>query len=166
MSKYKHHVIIILIISSIFSCGKEYVKDSGTVNADNRFINAANEQLAKYPVAGFRYKSSKLPDENFKSWSKAGALVVKAVVDKIPEGYVLEIRGHTDATGPEEPEDSKPGNILISKDRAKTVYDAIKKIGIQSSKITYRGVGSSEAVQNAPENDDDQRRVTFKCVPR
>ena len=61
--------------------------------------------------------------------------------------------------------DLKPGNIKISTDRAKTVYDALLNANISSPKLTYKGVGSDELLPDYDPRAGEQRRVTFKIVP-
>ncbi len=159
---------ITIIIATIFivSCAKEQVKEPEKVGVDSNLVSVSNEQLAKYPVTGFGYKSSKVPAQEWDKWAKVAAPVVKGILDKLPDGYALEIRGHADGRGPESAEGNKPGNTKISTDRAKAVYDSLGKAGITSSKLTYRGVGSSETLSGADPNSADQRRVTFQVVPK
>jgi outer membrane protein OmpA-like peptidoglycan-associated protein len=159
---------VITIIASffIFSCAKEQVKQPDKVGVDNAFIGASNEQLAKYPVTGFGYKSSKVPAQSWDKWASVAAPVVKDIVSKLPDGYVLEVRGHADARGPEDPEGVKPGNLKISSDRANAVIESLKKQGITSDKIRPRGVGSSETLSSTDPKGADQRRVTFVVVPK
>ncbi|HNW29949.1 MAG TPA: OmpA family protein [Spirochaetota bacterium] len=159
---------ITIIIAAIFivSCAKEQVKEPEKVGVDTNIVQVSNEQLAKYPVTGFAYKSSKVPPQSWDKWAKVAAPVVKGILDKLPEGYALEIRGHTDGRGPETAEGAKPGNMKISTDRAKAVYDSLGKAGITSPKLTYRGVGSSEPLSGADPKGAEQRRVTFQVVPK
>jgi len=161
-------IAMTLIISSIFivSCAKQQVKGPDKVGADSAMVSASNEQLAKYPVTGFGYKSSKVPPQSWNNWAKVAAPVVKGIIDKLPDGYVLEVRGHACTRGPESPEGNKPGNIKISTDRAKAVYDSLGRTGITSPKLTYRGVGSSETLSYADSREAKQRRVTFHVVPK
>ena len=160
--------VITIIIASFFiaSCAKDQVKQPDTVGAAGAFVSASNDQLAKYPVSGFGYKSSVVPAQGWDKWATVAAPVIKGIVDKLPDGYVLEVRGHTDARGPEEPEGDKPGNLKISKDRATAVVNSLAKKGISSSKITARGVGSSEPLAGADPKSAAQRRVTFVVVPK
>ncbi|HRS79093.1 MAG TPA: OmpA family protein [Spirochaetota bacterium] len=159
---------ITIIIATIFivSCAKEQVKEPEKVGVDTNIVSASNEQLAKYPVTGFAYKSSKVPPQSWDKWAKVAAPVVKGILDKLPDGYALEIRGHADGRGPESAEGAKPGNMKISTDRAKAVYDSLGKAGITSPKLTYRGVGSSEALSGVDPKSAEQRRVTFQVVPK
>jgi len=160
--------VITIIIASflITSCAKEQVKEPAKVGVDDTFIPASNAQLEKYPVAGFAYKSSKVPPQEWDRWAKMAAPVVKEIINKIPDGYVLEVRGHADARGPEAAEGDKPGSMKISTDRAKAVYNSLGKSGISSPKITYKGVGSSESLAGADPKGAEQRRVTFVIVPK
>ena len=129
-------------------------------------VNAQNKQLERLPVTGFAYKSSVVPKQDWDKWAEAAAPVVKEVINKLPEGYVLQVTGHTDGSGPEEAVGNKPGNIKISTDRAKAVYNALKAKGIDSPKMTYKGVGSSELLPGVDPRDGANRRVTFKVVPK
>src|SRR4030042_59476 len=161
-------IAIVMIVGAtlfIISCSKEQVKQPDVGDAGGAFIKASNNQLAKYPMDGFAYKSSQLPAQQWTQWARIASPVVKEIVGKIPDGYALEIRGHADARGPEDPEGNKPGNIKISTDRAKAVYNALATAGIKSSKIKYRGLGSSETMPGADARGAQQRRVTFVIVP-
>lgn len=160
--------VITIIIASFFisSCAKDQVKQPDQVGAVGAFVGASNEQLAKFPVTGFGYKSSTVPAQSWDKWAKVAAPVIKGIVDKLPEGYVLEVRGHADARGPEDPDGDKPGNLKISRDRAAAVVNSLAKQGISSDKIVPRGVGSSETLSGSDSRGGDQRRVTFVVVPK
>jgi outer membrane protein OmpA-like peptidoglycan-associated protein len=127
-------------------------------------ISSQNEQLTNYSIGGFGYKSSELDSTKWDAWAQKAAPIVKEIIDKLPEGYILQVTGHADASGPEEPEGDKPGNIKLSADRAKAVFDALKKAGIDSPKIKYKGLGSSELLNTYDPRAAGQRRVTFKIV--
>ena len=134
-----------------------------SVDAD-LWVRSSNEQLERIPVGGFGYKSSEVPPQSWDAWATTSAPVVSGVLSKLPAGYVLQVTGHTDASGPESAEGQKPGNIRISTARAKAVYDSLKKKGISSPKMTYKGVGSSEPIAGVDPRDAAQRRVTFRVV--
>lgn len=161
--KKNFYAIAALSMCLLLYCGSKNVKQ-GTSDSITPMIKAQNEQLAKHSVGGFAYKSSKLNTQVWDNWAKSSAPVVKEIIGKLPEGYVLQVTGHTDSVGPEEPEGDKPGNINISKDRAKTIYDALRKAGIDSPRLTYKGMGSSELIQGINPEGAGQRRVTFKVV--
>jgi len=155
-----------IVILSMISCGKEQIKEPAKVGGDSGFINVSNGQLAKYPVTGFAYKSAQVPSQEWNNWARMAAPVVKDILNKLPDGYVLEVRGHADASGPEQPEGNKPGNLNISRDRAQAVIKALASAGLTSSKITYKGVGSSQLLSRYDPRSGQQRRVTFSVVPK
>jgi len=158
--------IIALAMIQIY-CGGGQVQDiDPKVSANRAWADNANNQLAEVPVEGFAYKGSAVPKQNWDKWAKAAAPVVKGIINQMPEGYVFQVTGHTDAKGPEQPEGNKPGNIKISTDRAKAVQASLQKQGITSPKMTAKGVGSSEPLRGEDPTSSKQRRVTFKVVPQ
>lgn len=161
-------LILIAIVTIFMACESAPKKDESMPQTDTSslFVSSSNEQLANIPVGGFGYKSSKVSPQKWDTWAKAAAPVVKGIIDKLPEGYVLQVTGHTDSSGPEEPVGNKPGNIKISNDRAMTVFNSLKRQGITSPNMTYKGVGSSEPIEGVDTRDPSQRRVTFKVVPK
>ncbi len=161
----RYFIVSILLVVFAISCGGTQVKQD-VVTDSSPIIEAQNKQLARASLDGFGYKSSKMPATQWDSWAKTTAPVVKEILNKIPDGYVLQVTGHADGSGPEQPEGNKPGNLKISKDRAYAVYSALKKAGIDSPKMTYKGVGSSELISGADDRAAEQRRVTFKVVPK
>ena len=130
------------------------------------WVKSSNEQLARVPFDGFAYKSSEIPSQKWDKWAVTAAPVISGVISKLPEGYVLQVTGHADGSGPEEAEAGKPGNIKISTDRARSVYNSLRKKGISSPKMTYKGVGSSQLISDADSRSGSQRRVTFNVVPK
>ena len=155
-----------IIISFIAGCGSSPQVEKDTGGETTKMISAQNKQLANSSLGGFGYKSSKLPRAQWDNWARNAAPVVKDILTKIPEGYVLQVTGHADASGPEEPTGNKPGNIKISSDRAYTVYSALKRAGIESPRMTYKGIGSSELLEGVDPRSGEQRRVTFKVMPK
>jgi len=130
------------------------------------WVKSSNEQLARVPFDGFAYKSSEVPSQKWDKWAVTAAPVISGVISKLPEGYVLQVTGHTDGSGPEDPQGDKPGNIKISTDRARAVHSALKKKGITSPKMTYKGIGSSQLLSDVDSRSGAQRRVTFNVVPK
>lgn len=157
---------ILFLMIPLLACGSapEAKKDFG--DAKMGLVKVQNDSLAKIPVEGFDYRSSKVPAQKWDKWAAAAAPVVKGIINNLPDGYVLQVTGHADGRGPEDAAGGKPGNIKISTQRAKAVYDALKGKGITSPKMTYKGVGSADPVSGLDPNDPKQRRVTFKVVPK
>lgn len=113
---------------------------------------------------GFSYKKADVTREDFNLWAKENINFIKEAIDKLPADYVLQIKGHADSTGPEEAEGSKKGNNYYSQIRAEAVKDALVQQGLDASRITTVGVGSSEPVGGYDEEDEVNRRTTFQVV--
>ncbi len=159
-------VLIVLFSMVLVSCGGAKKVDTPNVSAGSDiWVKSSNKQLARIPVEGFGYKKSEVPAQKWDQWAKLSAPVVKRILDNLPAGYVLQVTGHTDARGPEEPEGAKPGNIKLSNDRAKEVHASLRRQGISSQKMIYKGVGSSEPREGISPRSAKQRRVSFIVVP-
>jgi len=74
----------------------------------------------------------------------------------------LEISGHTDNTG------SDKVNARLSKARAKAVVDYLVAHGISADRLTYKGYGSSQPVEDnsTKEGRQKNRRTEFKVIAR
>lgn len=164
MKKIVMSIFTLIIATAIISCGDKQVKTKPAPSGG--LVGPLNKQLQEASLDGFGYKSTKPPASKFDKWAKSAAPLVKKVLTQLPEGYVLQITGHTDASGPEEPEGNKPGNIKISTGRAKAIFSSLKRQGINSPKLTYKGVGSSELDPNYDDRSANQRRVTFVIVEK
>lgn len=164
MKKMSIVLTVILAMVMVACSSTEVQQPVGDPNI--AVVNAQNQQLEKIPVTGFAYKSAAVPKQDWDKWATMAAPVVKEILNKLPEGYVLQVTGHTDGSGPEEPVGNKPGNIKISTERAKAVYNSLKAKGIDSPNMTYKGVGSSELLPGVDPRDAANRRVTFKVVPK
>jgi len=166
MKKFELFLIVLLSMTLITCGGAPKKVDTPVVSSGSgMWVKQSNKQLAKIPVEGFGYKKSEVPAQKWDRWAKLSAPVVKKILDNLPAGYVLQVTGHTDARGPEEPEGAKPGNIKLSNDRAQEVHAALRRQGISSKKMTYKGVGSSESREGISARSAKQRRVTFVVVP-
>jgi outer membrane protein OmpA-like peptidoglycan-associated protein len=72
----------------------------------------------------------------------------------------IEIGGHTDNQGSEE------HNLVLSKNRAKAVYDYLVANGIESSRLSYKGYGSRAPIESndSEEGRANNRRTEIKIV--
>ena len=72
----------------------------------------------------------------------------------------VEIGGHTDNQG------SAEHNKILSKNRAKTVYDYLSKKGIDKTKLTYKGYGMDMPIadNNTKEGRAQNRRTEAKII--
>jgi outer membrane protein OmpA-like peptidoglycan-associated protein len=157
-------MISILVVACSSSQTEQGVQD---VKYDsNAWVYASNKSLASYPVKGFGYKDATVPTMEWNKWATAAAPIVNKIVGELPEGYVLQVTGHTDSRGPETTVGNKPGNVKISSDRARNVQNMLKAKGVTSPKLTAKGVGSAEPISGIATDDPQQRRVTFQVVPK
>lgn len=72
----------------------------------------------------------------------------------------IEISGHTDNVG------SKESNMKLSDERAKSVVNYLVKAGINSSRLTFKGYGDTQPVDdnNTAEGRANNRRTEFKVT--
>ena len=162
----KYVFLLIVTVFAYVSCASGQKTEAPIVQSSMspQLVKAQNDQLDKVPVGGFEYKGSNVPAQKWDKWSKAAAPIVKEIIAKLPQGYVLEIAGHTDARGPEQADGDKKGNIAISEERANSVLASLKKAGITSDRIRAKGYGSSKPLEGVDTKDNAQRRVTFQVV--
>ena len=158
----KKLALICALLTTVFLLACE----STQVQTEAPGVSLLNKQLEKATLGGFGYKSSDVPSWEYDAWAKVSAPVVQQTLTQVPDGYVLQVTGHTDSRGPEQAVGAKPGNIKISTDRAKAVHTSLRNNGITSDKLTYKGVGSSQPLEGVPEDDAQQRRVSFIVVPQ
>ncbi len=135
---------------------------SMTINVINRGL----AELAYKPTPeGFAYKSVDVPKESFTEWAKTNKESISKAIQQLPDGFVLQVTGHTCSIGPREAEAAKKGNVWYSTQRARNVYQALKDSGIPAEKLSYKGIADDETMSGIETNDPKNRRVTFKVVP-
>lgn len=174
MKKTIKTIITIFVVSSFFyACGGEQksmvkaesaaqdnqmmVKSGG---ADDLAITAINGKVQGFSISGFPGGSSKISKSKNLAHMKKIVKLVKPIIETIPEGYVMQITGHT----AEFESDSK--RQKVSGQRALTIYNELKKSGVAASKMTHTGVGSSEPIEGISNKDIKQRRVSFRAVKK
>jgi len=92
----------------------------------------------------------------------------KSVIDEIVDAMLsrprlrLEIQGHTDNIG------SQEYNLRLSENRARAVYDAIIRNGIDASRLRYRGFGFAKPVasNSTGEGRSQNRRTQFVVLAK
>ncbi len=176
MVKFFKLVFLFIFAFALFACGGETVKkdppaketpkevvkkpDDASFKAPNidSQLPVYNAQLDKATIDQFESGKSKIPSYKWDKWAEMAAPVIKEILTRVPDGYVIKIVGHTDIVGTEK------YNKKLSINRAKTVYLALKKQGITSKKLKYTGVGSLQMLPNTNHKDGAQRRVSFIIV--
>lgn len=73
-------------------------------------------------------------------------------------GSQIAITGHTDASGPEEI------NLLLSRERALAVRNALMDRGIPADGMAAEGVGSEQPIAGLQPEDPANRRIEFSVV--
>jgi len=84
---------------------------------------------------------------------------VAAALKEHPQ-HVVEVRGHTDSTGP------LPWNMLLSQMRADAVVKQLVKLGVAAERLTTKALGPNEPVapNTTREGRAKNRRTDFKAV--
>jgi len=121
-------------------------------------VNAINDQVGGFYITGFRGGSSKIDRNKDLEYMKKIVKLVKPIIDKVPDGYVMEITGHCADY------ESAAEQKRVSEERAKTIYNELKKAGASAKKMTYRGAGTDEPLKGVDGKDPRQRRVSFKAI--
>lgn len=121
-------------------------------------IATMNQQLNDALIDEFVRGRADIPEVQWKEFAKMAAPVIKMFVDRVPEGYVIQVTGHTDSTG------SDTVNAKLSRQRAQAVYNQLLKEGIRSKKLVFKGVGTSMLIKGVDGTDGKQRRVSFEIV--
>lgn len=96
---------------------------------------------------------------NLRNPGTDGAHQIKAAVQSI-SGAMIEVQnvkvvGYTDRIG------TDAANMKLSQDRAKTVRDALVKEGVDGSKITAEGKGSTDSIATCP---GAATKAVIKCL--
>lgn len=81
---------------------------------------------------------------------------------KVPDGYNLQVTGHTDGEGGIK----SGGNYTLSTSRARQVWAELRNRGITDRKLTHKGVAGTIKSNKCAINDPCQRRVTFMVVAK
>lgn len=78
------------------------------------------------------------------------------------DGMKIEIRGHTDNQGTDE------YNMILSKNRAKAVFDYLVQHGIDEERLTYKGFGFHVPIDtnDTEEGRSRNRRTEFRILSR
>lgn len=140
--------------------GAYYYVDMVTLTRDGDF-SKADESLAldtTYILKNVHFEFDKfLLDEN----AKTELAKVFEHLQQHPE-LKITIHGHTDGQG------TLQYNQNLSENRAKTISSYLKKLGLENSRISWRGHGSSKPVSenNSEEGRRQNRRAEFELTTK
>lgn len=127
---------------------------------DDMAVRAINNQVRGFSIDGFPgAKATLSKSEDLENMKRIVGLV-KPIIEKIPDGYVMQITGHA-ADYP-----TPAIQRSVSNARAKKIYNELRKAGVPAEKMTYKGVGISEPREGYSNKDFIQRRVSFKAVKK
>lgn len=121
-------------------------------------VGEANEKLAAVSMLALPAFKTSANDEKFESGAARALETAKSVEAQIPEGYVLQITGHSN----KHPDASKRTSNSLSVQRARLVYNYFVKNGFPKEKLSYEGVASSQHDEKLTRAQN--RRVTFAIV--
>ena len=173
MSKQMKSVLklasVSLFVVSLAACGSS--SDTGSTDrglgSPLDIVNKGLSQLGYSPDNdGYAYKAVAFPAADQKYIEDELKQPLEDALNKVGDGYVLQVTGHTCSIGPRNAMGGKKGNTWYSTQRAKGVYDALIKAGFPKEKLTYKGVAHDELLVDADPRDAENRRVTFKIVPQ
>jgi len=143
------HDLIVSVKKNDYAFQSEYVSSTDTTS--NRMVKK-DILLEKIDVG----KSYTINDILFTTNSYEINDTIKAVLNEFSE-YLKEnpklhvaLHGHTDNIG------SEQDNLVLSENRAKTVYQYLISTGIDKSRLSYKGFGAANPI--AP-NDTEERRA-------
>ena len=157
-----------LFVVSLAACGSS--QTTSTTRDLGSPLDIVNKGLAQYGYSpdndGYGYKEVAFPLKDQKYIEDKLKQPLEEALNKVGDGYVLQVTGHTCSIGPRDQVGYRKGNVWYSTQRAKGVYDALIKAGFPKDKLTYKGVANDEPLVGADSDDPENRRVTFKIVPQ
>ena len=142
-----------LFYSENFECRNENNKQQGFQLSIELNKPAIGETVVLKNIF-FDVNKYELKSESFTELNKLIDLLIKNAK------FRIEIRGHTDNTG------DKESNIILSENRAKSVYDYLIKNGIQASRLAFKGYGDYIPIDSneTEEGRFKNRRTDFKLI--
>jgi flagellar motor protein MotB len=160
----KHYIswgVCLAAMGMIAACSSAPARDTKPVSTGNILVEGFNSQLALVPVD--EYKMGKLVSKQERNdMIEAAIPVIKAVLPRLPEGYVMQVTGHTDTQGGAQ----SKANMTLGAKKAKLVFDELRKKGIAEVKMVNRGVGGTMLSAACQEKENCQKRVSFIVIKK
>ncbi len=136
-------------------------------NVETGGVAVANRALQSVSYSprnnGYGYKAT-ATGSDFPTWASAAKPQIEQALSQVGTGYVIQVTGHTCTIGPRNATGGKKGNYHWSEQRAKGVYDGLRRAGIPANQMTYKGVADTQLLPGVDPKDQKQRRVTFQVV--
>jgi outer membrane protein OmpA-like peptidoglycan-associated protein/tetratricopeptide (TPR) repeat protein len=136
---------------------------------DSKDLSAPAKQKVDFAISPIEEgKSYKLNDIYFATNSfeltRESRLVTDAFVEFLTENpsVVVEIQGHTDNVG------NDNDNMVLSDNRAKSVYDYIISTGVNADRLKYKGYGKTKPIasNDTEEGRSKNRRTVFVILKK
>ena len=150
----------LLAIAFLSSCGDKQVKEPAVSSGGDYVLDSINKQVKDFSIDGFNGGGATMKQNDDFENMKNIISIVKPIIEKMPDGYAMQVTGHCAAY------DSPAMQQSVSKARAKKVYDELKAAGVPESKMTYKGAGIDEPDARYDAKDFKQRRVSFKAIKK
>ncbi|GAB1349592.1 hypothetical protein MASR1M107_18060 [Ignavibacteriales bacterium] len=137
---------------------KKYQTDPIDYNKIEDIIKqySGKDQTQSWVLYGvnFDFSSAKLRPESYPILNHAAQILLSN------PGLIIEIGGHTDAVG------NEATNSVLSQNRAESVRSYLIEKGVEASRLTAKGYGSSVPVADngTAEGRAMNRRVEFKVL--
>lgn len=134
--------------------------ETGGVAVANRALQAVSYSPSN---KGYSYKGTAVGGD-FPTWASAAKPQIEQALSQVGSGYVIQVTGHTCTIGPRNATGGKKGNTWYSEQRAKAVYDGLRRAGIPANQMVFKGVADTQLLPGTDPKDQKQRRVTFQVV--
>lgn len=164
----KYAMVALLKNDYVLTVKKEgYAYETKYINAKD--TTAPSKHTVDFAISPIEEgKSYKLNDIYFATnafdLNDESKLVIDAFVEFLNDNtsVVVEIQGHTDNVG------NDNSNMLLSENRAKSVYDYIVSTGISSDRLKYKGYGKTKPIATNDSEDGraKNRRTVFVILKR
>jgi outer membrane protein OmpA-like peptidoglycan-associated protein len=155
------HDVVVTIKKKGYAFESEYISanDSSNIGPVKK-----NILLEKIDVG----KSYTINDILFETNSFQINDTIKAVINEFADYLVLNpkltvtIEGHTDNVG------NPTDNLILSQNRAKSIYDYLVSKDIDKSRLSYKGYGETKPIasNSSPEGRAKNRRTVFKVIAK
>lgn len=170
----RNYILTILAASALaistVACSGGDSKSRGGISGGG-VVGVLNRGLAEIAYSpggkGFPYKGVQVPASEVSKWAKDNKSAIESTLSKVPDGYVLQVTGHSDSVGPRTaPGDGRKGNIWYSEQRAKAVYNALIAQGVPKDKLTFGGAADDITSSMCGSDEACQRRVSLQVVEK
>lgn len=169
MKKITSLIFLIFLAAFLSSCAESTQEQKDTqadpvvkteVPTGDTVLEMTNNQVKDFSIDGFPGNSARLKKNEDLENMKRIIGIVKPLIEKLPDGYAMEIRGHA-ANYP-----TRAMQRSVSRKRAYKIYSELRKAGVPKSKMKYKGLDIKEPLSEYDGKDAKQRRVSFRAIKK